>query len=97
MKVTDDEIEFASLFSTRAYSAETRTEKRLKAERRSQMSDRQISRGGRVRDVQMNFRTTAATKALAAKLADKLGASLAEAIELAISELASRNGVSPDA
>jgi hypothetical protein len=45
----------------------------------------------------MNFRTTPAMKALAVKLADTLGIGIAETIELAIAELASRNGVKEDA
>lgn len=70
-----------------------RAERRRKAERRAQMSERQLSRGGRVRNAQLNIRTTDETKVLAAKLAETLGTSLAEAIELAIREAASRKGI----
>jgi len=97
MKDTDYEIEFISLFGNGRYASKTRTEERLKAERRSQMSDRQLSRGGRARSAQMNVRTTPAVKQLAAKVAAKLGTGLAETLELAISELASQHGVTPDA
>ncbi len=91
--LTDEEIEFKSQFKGRGYATGTRTEKRLKAERRAAMTDRQLSRGGRARNAQMNFRTTPAMKALATMLAAKLGMGIAETIELAISELASRHGV----
>lgn len=98
MSATDEEIEFLSVFPpNKRYGAETKLDKRLKAERRAQLSERQLSRGGRVRDAQMNFRTTPAVKAMAATLAGKLGLSIAETVELAISGLASQHGVKDDA
>jgi hypothetical protein len=81
---TDEEIEFASLFSSSRYGAKAKTEKRLQAERRAAMSDKQHSRGGRARNVQMNFRSTQAFKEFTTGLAKHLDVSVADVIEEAV-------------
>ena len=94
-----DREAFASMFPTAgkgAFVDRTRLESRRQAERRAAMTPRQLSRGGRVRDAQLNVRTTRHVKLLAGNLAEALGLGLAETIELAISELASRKGVNLD-
>jgi hypothetical protein len=96
----DDLQAFAAMFpaaKAEGFVDPNRLKKRAKAEKRSQMSDRQISRGGRIRTEQMNFRCTPAHKALTARLADALGISQADVVERAVQELARAIGVNLDA
>lgn len=95
MDLTDEEREFLRPFEGRAFASKPRTAKRIKSEKRAQMSDKQLSRGGRIRTEQMNFRCTPAHKGLTAKLAEALGISQADVIERAVQELAKANGVKP--
>ena len=88
----EDEIEFASLFAGSRYATKTKTATRMKAERRAAMTEKQLSRGGRARSVQMNFRCTPAFKALATGLANHLNVSVADIIEEAVEALAKRKG-----
>ena len=73
---SDEEIEFASLFSPARYAKETKATQRMQAERRAAQTDKQHSRDGRARSVQVNFRSTPAFKALAAGLAKHLDLSV---------------------
>lgn len=95
--LTEDEIEFESLFASSRYAATTRTHKRLKAERRAALTDKQHARGGRARSVQINFRATPSLKALIANLADQLELSAADVIEEAIHALSTKHGLKLDA
>lgn len=91
---SDDLAIFKQAFTcTEPFVDKARLAKRRKAEKRAQMSERQLSRGGRKRDAQLNIRTTGDVKTLASKLAETMDMSLAELIELAITELASKKGV----
>src|SRR3954447_9957990 len=102
---TEDEIEFASLFTSSRYGTKAKTEARMQAERRATMTDKQRSRGGRARSVQLNFRCTPAFKALAAGLAEHMTLasgkeiSVADVFKEAVPLLAKRKGYKgpPDA
>jgi hypothetical protein len=86
---SDEEIEFASLFNKTKYATGVDVQKRIKAERRSTMTDKQAARAkGRARSAQINFRTTPQLKELASGLADHLGMTLADMMEKAITDLA---------
>ena len=52
---SEEEIEFASLFAASPYGKSAKSETRMKAERRAAMTEKQRSRGGRARGVQMNL------------------------------------------
>lgn len=100
MTDSEEERAFLQMFSGATdggFVNKDRLEERRKAERRAAMTDKQLSRGGRARNAQLNVRTTPQVRALAGKLAQNLDLSLAEMIELAISELASQKGVMPNA
>lgn len=98
MSTPEDEAEFASLFQASRYAAKTKTDVRVQAERRAAMTDRQRSRGGRARSLQMNFRCTPAFKKLAAGLTEHMAAmadkdvSLADMFEEAVALLAKKKG-----
>jgi hypothetical protein len=85
---SDEEIEFASLFAPARYAKETKATQRMQAERRAAQTDKQHSRDGRARSVQVNFRSTPAFKALAAGLAKHLDLSVADMLEEAVKVLA---------
>lgn len=98
MASPEDEAEFASLFEASRFGAKTKTDVRMQAERRAAMTDRQRSRRGRARSLQMNFRCTPAFKKLAAGLTEHLGekadkdVSLADMFEEAVELLAKHKG-----
>lgn len=94
---SEEEIEFMRQFEGRAFGTKTRTGRRLKSEKRAQMTEKQLSRGGRIRTEQQNFRCTPAHKALTARVAAALGISQADTLERAVQEFAKANGVEPDA
>ncbi len=89
---SEDEIEFASLFTASPYGKSAKSEKRILAERRAVMTDKQRSRGGRARSIQMNYRCTPAHKALAAGLAEHMQVSAADMYEEAVALLAKKKG-----
>ena len=86
---TDErEVEsFASMFSTGYGVQPDRIEKRMKAEKRSALTDKQRKRGA-VRTAQINYRCTPAYKALAAGLAKHCNVSIADVMEEALAMLA---------
>lgn len=89
MKTSEEEIEFASLFGKAKYATAVDVQKRIKAERRSTMTEKEAGRAkGRARSAQINFRTTPETKTLAGGLASHMGLTIAEMIERAIEDLA---------
>ena len=87
---SEDEIEFASIFAAAPYGKKTKTAQRMQAERRAAQTEKQHSRDGRARSVQMNFRATPGFKALATGLAKHLDVSVADMIEEAVKALAKR-------
>lgn len=84
---TDFAGQFGQMFGTREATA-----KRLKAERQASKSPKQRARKA-VRVEQINFRASAGTKALSKAIADKLGCSVADVMERALTELAKSQGV----
>ncbi|MBS0240346.1 MAG: hypothetical protein JSR89_18190 [Proteobacteria bacterium] len=107
MSAEEEEAEFASLFSASAkFASKTGTERRVKAERRAAMTDKQRTKGGsQGRTIQMNFRCTPAFKRLAAGLCGHMAAqsgndvSTADMLEEAVKLLAKQKGYkgAPDA
>ena len=86
-----DELEavesFASMFAAGFGAQPGRVEKRMRAEKRSNLTDKQRKRGA-VRPAQINFRCTPGFKALAAGLAKHTDASIADVMEEALAMLA---------
>ncbi|CAA2143857.1 hypothetical protein [Hyphomicrobium sp. ghe19] len=89
---SNDEIEFASLFAATRYGQSAKSEARIQAERRAVMTDKQRSRGGRARSVQMNYRCTPAHKALISGLSEHMDVSAADMFEEAVALLAKKKG-----
>ena len=78
---------FASLFGAGYAKQPDRIEKRLRAEKRSALTQKQRKRGA-VRTAQINYRCTPSFKALATALAKHCDASVADVMEEALAMLA---------
>jgi hypothetical protein len=84
----DEAVEsFASMFRAGFAAEPERIEKRQRAERRSNMSEKQRKRGA-TRTTQINYRCTPAYKGLATALAKHCDASIADVMEEALALLA---------
>lgn len=91
---TGEEIDsFTSMFGGPP-GAEQRVARktRKKAERRTQLTEKQRSRGNAVRTSQINFRCSPAFRELVAGLAKHLDCSIADVMEEALQMLASAKG-----
>ncbi len=85
-RADEQEVEsFLNMFATLSQS--DRTERRIKAEKRSALTDKQRKRGA-VRTAQINYRCSPAYKALASDLAKHCNVSIADVMEEALAMLA---------
>ena len=82
----DEGMDFKAVFNSQ-FGSRTRTEERLKAERRAAMTPKQRARKA-TRTEQVNFRCTPETRAQLERLAKALDQSMAEVITTAIARLA---------
>lgn len=89
--VDEEGMDFAATFNG-TFGSLASTASRLKAERRAGLTTRQRQRKA-VRVVQINFRASAETKALAEQLADALDCSVADVMERAIQALAAQSKI----
>lgn len=84
----EQEVEsFASMFAAGFGAKPDRIERRMKAEKRSTLTEKQRRRGA-VRTAQINYRCSPAYKALASGLAKHCDASIADVMEDALALLA---------
>ena len=87
-RADEQEVEsFASMFAAGFGAKPDRIERRMKAEKRSALTDKQRKRGA-VRTAQINYRCTPAYKGLASELAKHCDASIADVMEEALALIA---------
>ncbi len=87
-RTDEQEVEsFASMFAAGFGVQPERIEKRMKAEKRSALTDKQRKRGA-VRTAQINYRCSPVYRALASDLAKHCNVSIADLMEEALAMLA---------
>lgn len=89
MAETEEGMDFLGAFKER-FAARENTQARVKAERRAGMTPKQRERMKGPPKQQINFRATAETKAQIEKIAQSLGKSITEVMELAVKDLATK-------
>ena len=87
MDESEEIDDFAAMFSAGFGSTQEKIEVRAKKERRSNLSERQRSRGA-IRTAQLNFRCSPEFKARTAALSAHLDCSVADMFEMAVEALA---------
>ena len=89
MAETEEGMDFLGAFKER-FAAREKTQARVKAERRAGMTAKQRERIKGPPKQQINFRATVETKALIEEIAESLGKSITDVMELAVRDLAAR-------
>jgi hypothetical protein len=89
MAETEEGMDFLGAFKDR-FAARENTQARVKAERRAGMTPKQRERIKGPPKQQINFRTTAETKALIEQIAERLDKSITNVMELAVRDLAAK-------